>query len=196
MRSPGPMMTIAALAWWLTLVAWTAAIIAPAATAMSAFTSLPAMNVTTERIETFFEEDTQAAGRFIAGYVTHPVFQASDRVQAGCAVVGVVLIVLRRGAPVGRPTSIARRLATVAMLLAVALLAWYLLGVSPSVESTLEAWRSAVDAGDRDAATVAYAAFDPWHRSAERSMSMILGAVVLTIVASGVGSTPARKKPR
>ncbi|MCP4937900.1 MAG: hypothetical protein GY921_01840, partial [Phycisphaeraceae bacterium] len=45
MKSPGMMSTLATVVWWLTLVAWTAAIIAPAATAMSAFTSLPAMEV-------------------------------------------------------------------------------------------------------------------------------------------------------
>lgn len=196
MRSPGPTMTIASVIWWLTLVAWTAAIIAPAATAMSAFTSLPTMDLTTDRIESFFGDDTEAAGRFIAGYVTHPVFQASDRVQTGCAVVGIVLLFLRRGAPVGRLKSISRRFATATMLLAAALLGWYLVGISPRVESTLEAWRSAVEAGDRDAATEAYAAFDPWHRSAERGMSLILAAVLLTIVSSGVGSTPPRSGAR
>lgn len=196
MRSPGTTMTLATVVWWLALMAWTAAIIAPAATAMSAFTSLPAMDVTTDRIESFFGDDREGAGRFIAGYVTHPVFQVSDRVQLVCAVVGIVLLVLRGGAPVGRPKSISRRCATAMVLLAAALLGWYLLGVSPSVESTLEAWRAAVDAGDRDAATSAYAAFDPWHRSAERGMSLILGAVLLAIVSSAVGSTPPRSGSR
>jgi len=196
LKSPGMMSTLATVVWWLTLVAWTAAIIAPAATAMSAFTSLPAMEVRTDRIEPFFAEDTEGAGRFIAGYVTHPVFQASDRVQLGCAVIGVVLLAVRRGAPVGRPKSIPRRLATTTMILAVATLSWYLLFISPAVESTLETWRSAVDAGDRGAATAAYAAFDPWHRSAERGMSLILGAVLLTVVVSGAGSTPPRSGSR
>ncbi len=196
MKQPGPMTTLATVIWWLTLVAWTAAIIAPAATAMSAFTSLPTMDVTTDRIDPFFGDDAEGAGRFIAGYVTHPVFQISDRVQLGCAVIGVALLLLRRGAPVGRPKSLPRRLATGTMLLSVGFLAWYLVGISPSVESTLEAWRSAVDAGDRDAATAAYAAFDPWHRAAERGMSLILVAVLLTIVTSGIGSTPPRSASR
>ena len=196
MKPPGMMMTLATVIWWLTLVAWMAAIVAPAATAMSAFTNLIAMEVTTDRIEPFFGDDTEGAGRFIAGYVTHPVFQMSARVQLGCAVIGVALLALRRGAPVGRPKSFARRSATTTMLLSTAALSWYLFGILPSVESSVESWRAAVLEGDRDAATAAYAAFDPAHRSAERGMSLIVGAVLLTIVTSGVGSTPPRKVSR
>ena len=82
------------------------------------------------------------------------------------------------------------------MLLSAAALSWYLFGILPAVESALESWRSAVMAGDRNAATAAYAAFDPAHQSAERGMSLILGAVLLTIVTSGVGSTPPRRVSR
>ena len=196
MKPPGILSMFAAMLWWLILVAWCAALVAPAATAMSAFTGLPAMEVTTDRVEAFFGDDHEAAGRFVAGYVVHPVFQASARVQTGCAILALVLLVLRRGAPVGRPRSISRRVGTTAAMLAIVTFAWYLIGVLPSVETALETWRGAVNSGDREAAAAAYAAFDPWHRSAERAVQLTFAAVLVAVIAGGIASAPARSDRR
>ena len=49
-----------AAAWWLVLTGWVAALIAPGAAAISAFTALPALGVEVPAYAAFFADDPDA----------------------------------------------------------------------------------------------------------------------------------------
>ncbi len=181
--------------WWLALVAWVAAIIAPAAAAMVAFPRLPELEVSIPATQAYFVDDPDAAGRFVAGYVTNPIFVAADGVRLVVVVLVWTAMLLSAGDPSG-----GGRLATgatIAIAIASTLLVVSLVTVSGPLAEALDQWRVAVFDGDRDAAGLAKAAFDPLHERASALMKSELACVLATIVLSGAASAvPARPEPK
>jgi len=172
--------------WWLALVAWVAAIIAPAAAAMVAFPTLPELDVAIPSTRDFFAGDVEAAGRFVAGYVTNPIFLAADSVRLATALVIWTAVLVFRGRPLG-----GGRLSLVAVLaiaIATVLLVTSLTTVAGPLAESLDAWRVAVLDGDHDAAAQAKAAFDPLHEQASTLMSSELLCVLVAIALSGAAS--------
>jgi len=172
--------------WWLALVAWVAAIIAPAAAAMVAFPTLPELDVAIPSTREFFTDDAEAAGRFVAGYVTNPIFLAADSVRLVTALVIWAVVLIFRGRPLGG----GRRslVAMLAIAVATALLLTSLTTVAGPLAESLDAWRAAVFDGDHDAAAQAKAAFDPLHERASTLMSSELLCVLAAIALSGAAS--------
>ncbi len=193
MKTMRPML---ASVWWLALAAWVAAIVAPAAAAMVAFPRLPELEVAIPATRGFFADDPDAAGRFVAGFVTNPIFVAADAVRL--VLVGLVWLAIALAG--GRPSGQGRLaiVATVAIAAASILLAISLTLVAGPLAEALEAWRAAVFADDREAAAVAKAAFDPLHARASTLMSSELVCVLVAIAASGAASAgrPREASPR
>lgn len=183
--------TLAAIAWWLGLIAWIAAIVVPGATAMVAFTRLPELELSMASASTFFAGDSEGAGRFIAGYVTNPLFQVSDTVRLVSLIAVGSAIVVSRGRPIGRP-GISRRIAVIAIGIAALVLGWYLLRVATPLATALDAWRTSVLADDASAAEVAWMQFDPLHRTASRlfgvELCLVLVAAICAAISTGTGS--------
>jgi hypothetical protein len=152
-----------AAAWWLVLTGWVAALIAPGAAAISAFTALPALGVEVPAYKAFFADDPDGAGRLAAGFVTAPIFLAADRIQLGLAGIAVLLVVVSRGIPCGNGGSINRLV-------------------------SLDDWRAAALADDSTAAATAYQIFDPLHRAAERLMTATLASLLVLITACGLAT--------
>lgn len=177
---------IAAIVFRLALVAWIAAMIAPAVAAMVAFPRLAEFGVVLPGSEAYFVDDAAAAGRFVAGYVTNPIFVASDRVRLIAAVAAWGAILVTGARPDGRGR--AAIVATLAVGLASIVLAWSLAMVAPPLAAELEAWRVAVLADVPDAATQAKAAFDPLHEQASTLMKAELLLVLAAVVAGGLAS--------
>ena len=184
-----PLRTLAAVAWWLGLIAWIGAIVMPGATAMVAFTRLPQLDLSMTAANPFFAGDSEGAGRFIAGYVTNPLFQVSDTVRLWSLIAVGVAIVASFGRPVGRP-GLPRRIAVIAIGLAALVLGWYLLRVSGPLALSLDAWRTAVLADDAAAAEAAWVRFDPLHRTASRLFGLELGLVLVAAVSAAVSTRP------
>lgn len=181
-------------AWWLALTGWIAALIAPGAAAISAFTALPALGVEVPSYAAFFADDPDGAGRLAAGFVTHPIFLMADRVQLILAGVVMLLVLFQRGIPCGDGGRGHRLVCGLALLSAMGCLAWYLLFVSPPLATSLADWRSAALADDASAASTAYTVFDPLHKTAERLMTAILGSLLILVAACGfrAGANPKR----
>ena len=187
---------ILAAGWWLALVTGTTAIAIPGAAAMIAFTRLPRLGVTMEGTQDYFAGDPEASGRFVAGFVTNPLFLASDVACFVAAIVAWAAIIGTRFRPCGQ--GMGRRLAVMAVILATLVLGWYLLLVGPPLGDSLMAWREAVLANDRSAAEAAWAVFDPLHQTASRllgiEMFLLLSAIITSGIATRTASTSAAKE--
>ncbi len=182
---------LSATIWWLALTIWVAAIIAPAAAAMVAFPTLPELEVAIPATRAFFAGDADAAGRFVAGFVTNPIFVAADSVRLVVMIVLWVIVLIAGGRPIGRsPLALP---AVVLVGLGSILLAISLLSVASPLAETLDAWRTAVFDGDPQAAAEAKAAFDPWH---ERASALMKAELVCVLGAIGLGGAAGTVRPR
>lgn len=183
-----------AAGWWLVLTGWVAALIAPGAAAISAFTALPALGVEVPAYAAFFADDPDGAGRLAAGFVTHPIFLAADRIQLVLAGLAILVVFIGRGIP-GSDGGTGRRLASgLPLFSALGCLACYLVFVAPPLAISLDDWRAAALADDAAAASTAYQIFDPLHRSAERLMTGTLASLLVLIAVCGFQSTAKSKK--
>ena len=174
------------IAWWLSMLAWSAALVAAGAAAISAFTRLPAIEATMPGIAGFFADDPAGAARFVAGYVTNPIFLVTDRVCLAAAGIAILSLFATRFRPGGPGPG--GRIAAVAGIVAILVLGWYLIAIAPPLAEALADWRSAVFANDRAAATEAWSRFDPLHRLASRSLGVQFTALAVAIVASASAS--------
>ncbi len=178
--------SVSAAAWWLALIIWLAAIATPAAAAMVAFTRLPELQVAIPASEAYFDGDSAAAGRFVAGYVTNPIFVASDSIRLGAAILACIAMAATGARPTGRGRWI--RIATSCVAIATAILVATLALISSPLAESLEAWRIAVLANDPIAADAAKSLFDPLHVRASRLMQAELVLLLIAAVASGAAS--------
>lgn len=178
----------------LALALWLATIAAVGTAAMAAFASLPKMGIQIESVRPFFGADTAEMGRYAAGHMLQPVFQAGDWVQYALAAASVscTLRLLRAGGASGAPRwAGALLLALVAA--AAALLAWRAWSM-PAMQADLARYWSAVEANDPATATAAKASFDAAHRTAEAGYNAQLLLVLLAIPAALLAVMPARMR--
>jgi hypothetical protein len=185
-----------AATWWLVMTGWVAALIAPGAAAMSAFTALPALGVEVPAYAAFFADDPDGAARLAAGFVTYPIFLVADRMQLVFAGLAVLLVVVGRGIPCGDRGFGQRLVSSLALLSALGCLTWYLLFVAPALATSLDAWRAAALADDAAAASTAYQIFDPLHRAAERLMTATLASLLVLIVTCGLKTATKSRNAR
>ena len=178
------MRIIASIVWWICIVTWCAAIVAPGSAAIAAFTRLPAIEATMPGIGAFFAEDPAGAGRFVAGYVTNPIFIASDIACLASAIGVVIALLLGRGRPCG--TGFWGWTAVGAAAIASVTLGWYLWQVSPGLADSLGAWREAVLADDRSAADAAWSRFDPLHQTASRLLGIQFTMLMVAVIAGAM----------
>ena len=88
------MRTVLHVISWLILSFWLVAIASPGVAAMSAFTQLPAEGAEIPTYRAFFGEDQAAMGRMVAGYVTDPIFRATDLIQCFLAPAALLFALL------------------------------------------------------------------------------------------------------
>lgn len=180
------MKILASILWWLGIVIWFAAIATPGGAAISAFTQLPALEATMPGIADYFSDDPAGAGRFVAGYVTNPIFLVSHTIcfwsAAGC----LLALLIAGFQPCG--PGLTGKIAVTSVIIAGVALAWYLWRVAPGLEIELQAWRDAVLADDRPGAEAAWSRFDPLHRTGARLMNVQLAMLVVGVVSGAVSN--------
>ena len=172
--------------WWLALVIWTTSIAIPGAAAMIAFTRLPPLGITMSGTEDYFAGDAEASGRFVAGFVTNPLFVASDVACFAAATIAWIAMLGTRFRPCGE--GLGRILAVIAVTLATVVLGWYLIMIGPPLAESLGTWRDAVLANDRSAAGAAWAIFDPLHERASLLLRIELVLLIVAIIAGGAAT--------
>ena len=90
-----------AITWWLLLTVWFAAATAPALAAISAFTQLQDLGILVTDYQAYLGTDPKGNGRLAAGFVTDPVFRITDNAQVAIATIGLIVLIITRGRPVG-----------------------------------------------------------------------------------------------
>ncbi|MBC03078.1 MAG: hypothetical protein CMJ34_07225 [Phycisphaerae bacterium] len=176
----------ASILWWVSIVVWFAAIATSGGAAISAFTVLPEIGATMPGIDAYFADDPEGAARFVAGYVTNPIFLVSDRICFFASVACLLSFPMSGFRPCG--PGVTGRIAVTLAVIAMVAQSFYLWGVAPELSIELERWREAVLVNDREAAETAWSAFDPLHEDAATllnvQMAMLLGAVVAGAISS------------
>lgn len=174
--------------WWCVLCSWLVCAIAPSIVAISAFTTLPSLGIEVTDAHAFLGDSAAANGRFAAGHVTDPVFQASDIVQLALCVLAVILFAAG-GARFPLSTRFTRVLTGLSLALAVGLTGVIAIGISPPMNRHLTAYRAAARLNDTTLATSELAAFNVLHPTAERLHAIraaaLLGLVSICGFASG-----------
>ena len=160
------------------LAIWLAALVASGTVAIAAFTTLPDLEISNPNTTRFFENDPQGAGRYLAGFVTNPVFVVSDRVRGIAAVLVVVVFVAGRGRVLDARCRAIRHLAHATLLGAIGLLAYEVFLVAPDVQSSLSAWRSAVVDGDLERGVHVWKRFKVLHEIASMLLRIELALVL------------------
>ena len=190
-----PLKITASILWWLCIVIWCAAIAVPGGAAIASFTRLPAVEATMPGIAEYFAGDPAGAGRFVAGYVTNPIFLVSDKVCLGSALGCLLALLLSGFQPCGPGR--AGKIAVFSIMIAGAAMTWYLWRLAPELGVELQAWREAVLANDRPRAEAAWSRFDPLHLTAARLMNLQLAMLIVTVIAGAIASVrPTRRKVR
>jgi hypothetical protein len=186
-----------AVAFWIVALVWWASLVASAATAISAFSTLPTLleqlGVVVPSLAAL-DPSPAASGRFLAGHVAERVFAFTDRVQSWAAPAILVLLVCQRLA--GWPAKgFGNRLRVGLFVVAAGCGLYQAHLLAPRMNEELVRYRAAVAIGDQTTAALAHEAFDRDHRIADpllRTTSFVLlGAIV---VSAWIG-TP-RQRPR
>jgi hypothetical protein len=194
--NPG-VIRLLAVAFWIVALLWWAALVASAATAISAFGTLPRLleelGVVVPSLAVL-DPSPAASGRFLAGHVAERVFAFTDRVQSWAAPAILIILIGQRLA--GWPAkSFANRLRCGLFVVADGCVLYQAQLLAPRMNDELVRYRDAVAIGDATTASAAQEAFDRDHRIADpllRTTSfLLLGAIV---VSAWVGSP--RQRPR
>lgn len=177
------------------LAIWLAALVASGTVAIAAFTTLPDLEISNPNTTRFFENDPQGAGRYLAGFVTNPVFVISDKIRGAAAVLVISVFAVGRGRVLDGRCRAIRLLAHASLLGAIGLLAYEVFLVAPDVQSSLSSWRSAVAAGDRERGAQVWKEFEVLHEIAATllrvELALVLGGFLLAAFA-GPWSSRAR----
>jgi hypothetical protein len=192
-------------AYWLALSTWTSMLVAAAATAIAAFATLPAMDVSLGEYARF---DGRQHGRIAAGAVAGPVFVWGDRVQLGAAAVVTVMLVVqlrrrgRKDSP-GRLPGLGRtlvrwadRLRVVCIGMVAAALIGRVLFIMPVMNRTLTEYWEAAAAGQTERAHEQRAAFNRMHHPVSLVFNISLVLMLAAVAASGAALSPVREHER
>lgn len=185
-------MRVAAALFWLSLVVWFAAAVAPGAAAASVFATVPRMPISIAEIDPYFAQDSKELGRFVAGRAIQPLFDATDWVQmiaaAMCVSTSLRLWRMRGFAGVRWMSSVAVGL----VLAAAVLFAIRLLQTNAMRADLAVYWQAVVDL-DRTVGVLAKERFDQSHRVVERLASLQVASLLAAVVAAAIASAPPRR---
>lgn len=177
---------------WLILSLWLASIVSPGVAAMSAFTQLPAEGASIDVYKPYFGDDQAGMGRMVAGYVTDPIFSATDAVQWLLAPAALVLALLE-WRPFRTTQGVGQLIRIIAVAAALALVVIHNASMAPRMAEQLTAYRVAAAKNQPEEAGVALAAFDKDHRMAE-SLFGVRMLLVLVAIGASAGAV-ALKRP-
>jgi hypothetical protein len=189
-------MRLSVVLLWLSLVVWCAAAAVPGAAAMAAFATLPREGLAVPRLAATLGQDSDRAGRYAAGRMLQPLFDATDGVQmlAGALAITMLLRLWRL-----RAFTEPRWLGVCAVVLVLAAGAALAarLSLASGLRANLHAYWQALekgDAPDAPAALDAKAAFDADHRVAERlsSTGLLLQLATVAVAAAALAPGGAR----
>jgi len=165
----------------------------PAITSISAFTQLKEVGLVVTQYQEFLGDDPEPNGRMAAGYISTPVFNMTDTAQAVLALAATILFVSTRGNVFGF-TSRLNTLNGITLALLLGLCAWIYFGISPSMNSAVEAYRTAAAANDTQEAALTYKSMMIIHETSEPLYGARAILVFILIIASGILSgTPKTK---
>lgn len=183
---------LVATIYWLSLLTWLAALVAGGVTAMSAFSSLPALGVVVPEAALLFPGAGTESGRYAAGFVAQPAFAFAERV--GLVSMPILAAALLVQARVFRwpARSWANRLRVGAIVVGIALMSMHLLVLAPRMTDSLDAYRRAVRDGNAPAAEIDKAAFDADHVKSDFLFRTTLYLLVAAAALSAWTMTPAR----
>jgi hypothetical protein len=181
-----------ALLYWLTLVAWLASLVAGGATAMAAFSTLPALDAFVPSAAEVFGEPGPASGRYAAGFVAQAVFDLTATLQLVCAgVLGLLLLIQRFGLR-WPDRGLANLLREGCILVAIGVAGYQGIVLGPSMNVSLSDYRNAVRAGDAASAAEHQAIFDRGHRIADPLLRTATFALLGALLLSAWTMTPRR----
>ncbi len=177
--------------FWLVLCLWFSMIVSPGVAAISAFTQLPEQGAMIPTYTDFFENDQEGMGRMVAGYVTDPIFLATDMVQWFLAPAALLLAILMRS-PLKICSGPGQYICIFALAGALGLVILHNTSMGPRMTENLQAYREAAGQDLRDGAESALAAFEVDHEVAEPLFGIRLLLLAIAI-AGAAGAT--RIKP-
>lgn len=186
------MLRLTAILYWLVLVVWFAGIVAAAATAMASFGTLTTLvgdlGVTVPQFATS-DPSGPDAGRYLAGFVAQTVFDAVGTIE-WFAVPAILLLLLIQWGSRWPERSLANGLRVLCLLAACAATAWFLLAVSPRMQTALNDHRGAMRGGDLASAATFKQSFDTDHRISDPIFRTTGFLLLATIVLSAATLTP------
>jgi hypothetical protein len=176
--------------YWLALTSWVSVLVAAAAGAVAAFSTLPGMRVSLEEYARF---DPDQHGRLAAGIVAGPLFEYGDPVQlvaCGLVVLSLILQLHGSGPLRRRPANMVR---VVCIGLVAAALLIRVMAIMPRMNATLADYRQAAADGRVEEARQRREEFNRMHGP----VSMVFGAsLVLLIVAVAASGAALSGSPR
>jgi len=181
------------IVYWLSLVAWLAALAAAGLCAIYTFGSLGNTPLVLEQFATY---PAQEHGTIAAGLVMVDLFVTVDFVQflaipAALIMLGLQLTVL--GLPARRPSNLIR---LGCLVLAAGLFAYYAVAVAPPLNGALRAYWDAAAAGDLDTAGQGRDLVAAYHSTAQVVLQLNLALVTGAVAASAVALGPGARRDR
>lgn len=172
--------------FWLALVLWLATILAAGVNAAAAFIVLPDAAVLIER---YGDLPPAQQSRLVAGLVTEPVFTIADLVQFALVPITVLALALQWFRPCGRRAGATDVLRTICIAGAAGLFLYRAFLIMPDLNTHLQSYRTAAEAGELEQAATARAAFDVLHPLASDLYQwcalLLVCAVALSAYAAG-----------
>jgi hypothetical protein len=174
--------------FWLALVLWVAVVVAPAIAAISAFTVLPEKGASIAQYQAYFAEDPAGMGRMVAGFVTDPIFIATDAIQWVLAPL-VLLLAILEWQPLRMSRGPGNWIRLLTLVAATALVAYHNGIVAPRMAENLAEYRAAAAQDDSNTATRSMEGFDADHHVAEALFGIRLLLLLCAVVATA-GAAP------
>jgi hypothetical protein len=173
--------------YWLSLVAWLAALVAAGLCAVHTFGTLGDMPLVLERFATY---PAPEHGRIAAGLVMADVFFAVDCVQFAAIPAALIMLGLQLtvfGLPARRPSNLIR---LGCLVLAAGLFAYYAVAVAPALNGALRSYWEAAAAGDVEAAGHDRGLVAAYHSTAQMVFQLNLALVTGAVAASAAALAP------
>jgi len=179
--------------YWFALTTWIAVIVAAGVAAGFTFTVLPALGLT---IESYSALPASEHGQLAAGKVMEPLFAFVDIVQIAMAFVVVLAVVVQVWPLRYALRRVLNAIRVVAILVAVGLLAYRAITLTPEMNRELRAYWSAAEAGDVEKAQTHREAFTIRHPRASDLFSATLATLVVALLVSPAAlAAPPRTRP-
>ena len=172
-----------AVVLFLGLAAWIAAIFGASLAAGAVFSTLGDLDVTLSEASIL---DAGDQGRYIAGFITQPIFAVTDALQTGCAIIVLAMLAIQLARSLsGKKWQLA---AMIAACVAAALLLVRILFLTRPFDAALAAARRAVADGDLDAYVAQAAIMHAIHPTLVLIVASTLLAVIVALIAAAAST--------